>query len=241
MLLRHEIDLLELGFSRLAARFARTDHYDQEGSVSPIDWIRVNCHMTSNAVADRLAVGQRMLELPESLVDLYAGRIGFAHLTVLVRTANALGARFEESALVDKARGSSPGKFYHHCRHYRHAADPGGYAAMQAEQVENRRLSMSTWEDGSLLLSGVLDSMGGAALRSALEPLARRSGEHDHREREQRLADALVELAVGNRPAQIQVTSSLETLLGLAGAPGRWSSRFPSPPRRWRGWPATRA
>ncbi|MEO8745706.1 MAG: hypothetical protein ABI334_02040, partial [Candidatus Dormiibacterota bacterium] len=32
-------------------------------------------------------------------------------------------------------------------------------------------------------------------------------------------ADALVELAVGNKPAQIQVTSSLETLLGLCGAP----------------------
>jgi hypothetical protein len=42
---------------------------------------------------------------------------------------------------------------------------------------------------GSMLVNGVLDPEGGAALRSALEPLARRSGEHDHREREQRLAD----------------------------------------------------
>jgi hypothetical protein len=35
--LRREIDLLELGFSSLAAEFAQTDHYDQEGSLSPID------------------------------------------------------------------------------------------------------------------------------------------------------------------------------------------------------------
>jgi hypothetical protein len=68
-------------------------------------------------------------------------------------------------------------------------------------------------------LSGVLDAFGGAALRTALEPLAHKSGEHDKRERGQRLADALVELASGGpHPASIQVTSSVETLLGLAGA-----------------------
>ena len=76
------------------------------------------------------------------------------------------------------------------------------------------------WEDGSYVLNGVLDAVGGAAVRTALEPLARKSGEDDTRERDRRLADALVELAEGSmqRP-QIQVTSSVETLLGLAGAP----------------------
>ena len=71
-----------------------------------------------------------------------------------------------------------------------------------------------------MLISGILDPIGGAALRTALEPLARKSGTHDDRDRERRLADALVELASGGeQKAQIQVTSSLETLLGLAGAP----------------------
>src|SRR6266508_6857670 len=78
--LRYEIDKLELLFSRMAARFAATDYYDQAGSVSAVDWIRFNCHMTSNGAADRVAVGERMSELPASLVALQAGRIGFAHL-----------------------------------------------------------------------------------------------------------------------------------------------------------------
>jgi hypothetical protein len=60
--------------------------------------------------------------------------------------------------------------------------------------------------------------VGGAAVRSALEPLARPSGEHDDRNREQRLADAVVELSMGRRPAALQVTATLETLKGLAGA-----------------------
>ncbi|TMG57985.1 MAG: DUF222 domain-containing protein, partial [Chloroflexi bacterium] len=64
--------------------------------------------------------------------------------------------------------------------------------------------------------------VGGAALRTALEPLAKPMGKFDYRERPQRLADALVELATagGKVAVQMQVTSSIETLLGLLGAPG---------------------
>jgi hypothetical protein len=47
-------------------------------------------------------------------------------------------------------------------------------------------------------------------------------GKHDYRDRKQRLADALVELATagGKVKVQMQVTSSIETLLGLLGSPG---------------------
>ncbi len=217
---RHVIDLMELSFAQEAAEFAATNEYEQEGSVSPIDWIRINCHMTGPAAADRVAVGQLVTKLEQTVDALAYGQVGFAHLTVMARTADAVGAKFNETALLKKARENSPGKFHHICRHYRHAVDAGGFAAEQVEQVENRRFSLSTWFDGSLLLTGVLDSVGGAALRAALEPLARRSGAYDDRNRERRLADALVELASGgDQRAQIQVTSSLETLLGLAGAP----------------------
>ena len=55
---RYVIDLMELSFSREAAEYAATDDYEQQGSVSPIDWIRINCHMTGPAAADRVAVGK---------------------------------------------------------------------------------------------------------------------------------------------------------------------------------------
>ena len=70
-----------------------------------------------------------------------------------------------------------------------------------------------------MLLNGLLDPVGGAALRTALEPLARKSGAGDDRNREQRQADALVELAMAGQRTQLQVTSSVETLLGLLGSP----------------------
>jgi Domain of unknown function (DUF222) len=51
-------------------------------------------------------------------------------------------------------------------------------------------------------------------------PLARKSGADDYRSPERRNTDALVELASGGgSQAQIQVTSSIETLFALAGAP----------------------
>jgi hypothetical protein len=214
------IDLQEVAFAREAAEFAASDAWDEDGSVSAGDWMRFNCHMTAGAAANAIAVGESLERLPESHQAVVDGEIGFAHLAVMARTAEALGERFNEKLLVEKAKENSPGKFFYICHHARHAADPKTYAAGQAEQVQQRRLKLSTWMDGSLLISGQLDPIGGAAVLTAFAPLARRSGAHDDRDQEQRNADALVELASGGgSQAQIQVTSSLETLLGLAGAP----------------------
>ena len=228
---RLEIDQEEIEFSRLAAQFAQTNEYLRSGYATSIDWIRINCHMTGPAAADRVKVGEQLEKLPESTQAMRAGDIGFTHITAMSRTADALSrsdtaAAFEEAPLLELARDNTAGKFFYICRHARHAADPKGYAAEQAEQVENRSLRLSTWQDGSYLLSGVLDSVGGAALRTALEPLAKRAGKGDDRPRDRRLADGLVDLAmhaldtgVVSQRTHLQVTSSLETLLGLAGAP----------------------
>ena len=76
----------------------------------------------------------------------------------------------------------------------------------------------------------MFDSEGGAAIRTALEPLARRSGADDHRTYDRRMADALVDVAThaldnglvpqsASQRTHLQVTTSLETLMGLDGAP----------------------
>ena len=216
----HVIDLQLLSFAQEAAEFATTDAWEEDGSVSPTDWIRFNCHMTSVTAGDLIAVGENLSRLPGSVGAIFEREIGFAHVKTMARTADAVETKFVEAPLLEKARENSPGKFHHICTHYRHAADAEKYAAEQAEQVEQRRLKLSTWMDGSLLISGQLDPIGGAALLSKLVPLARKSGADDFRSPERRNADALVELASGGgSQAQLQVTSSLETLLALAGAP----------------------
>ena len=226
----HERDLLDLRASDLAARFAGSDEYDEQGCATAIDWIRLNCHLTSTVAADLVSVGKNLQRMPESVQAVSNGEIGFAHLKAMARTAAALGTKFDEAPLLEKARESSPGKFYYLCQHYRHAADRKGFEAEQKEQVENRMLWISTAEDGTVQLTGYFDPEGGATLRTAFEPLARRSGAHDDRSREKRLADAAVEVAAhalemglipqqGSQRTHLQVTTSLETLLGLPGAP----------------------
>jgi hypothetical protein len=225
----HESDLLQLQAAYLAAQFAASEEYDEQGYATPIDWIRFNCRVTSNVAADLIAVGKNLHRMPESVHAVSQGEIGFAHMKAMARTANAVGTKFDEALLLKQALENSPGKFYYICNHYRHAADRNGFEAEQAELVENRRLWITKCDDGTVLLNGTFDPEGGAALITAYGPLARKSGAHDNRSHEKRLADAAVEVAVhamdiGLIPQQatqrthLQVTTSLETLRGLPGA-----------------------
>jgi len=231
--LRHVVDLLELEFARLSGRFSETDEWDGGGFLSPIHWIRVNCHLGGGAAADPITVGQQLAELPLSAAALEEGGIGFSHLALIARTSEAVtdGPRsLDEGRLLAKGLELTVSQFRKACQHERHAADPNGFAEEERQAAEERTLTMSSFEDGGLFLKGVFDPVGGAAIRNALEPLARKSGRDDERRREQRLADALVELAGhaldsgaipdrGSQRPHLQVTASLETLLGRMGAP----------------------
>ena len=220
-------DMINLEFAKVAAAFAATDEYDEQGFDSPISWIKANCHLSGGAAADRVCVGEQLENLGESRMALGMGEIGFAHFALIAKTAAAVGEGFDEARLVRQARKQSVAKFRNTCTHARHAGDPKGFVDEEKEGVEARGLTLSTADDGVVLISGILDKLGGAALQTALEPLAKRAGKDDHRDRERRLADALVDLSMraldnGLVPqrAHLQVTASMETLLGLPGAPG---------------------
>src|SRR5258708_22492925 len=139
---RRVIDLQEIAFAREAAEFAASDAWDEDGSVSAIDWMRFNCHLNAGAAANAIAVGEMLERLPESHQAVVDCEIGVAHLATMARTAEALGDRFDEKVLVEKAKENSPGKVFYLCHHAPHAADPTAYAADQAEQVEPHRLRL---------------------------------------------------------------------------------------------------
>jgi hypothetical protein len=231
--LRHAIDLLELCYSRDSAAFAATDEHELQGSVTAVDWIRHNCKMSGHAAAERVCAGEKLESLAASVEATVDGRIGYAHLALLARTAAWIEERagcFQESALLAIAEDCSVSRFRHECHHARHAANPDDYAADEERVVDQRTMTMTLCEDGGYAFGGKLDSAGGAALRTALEPLARKSDADDDRHKNRRLADALVELAhhaldngivsqVANQRPHLQVTASFETLLGRIGSP----------------------
>src|SRR5436305_14685252 len=120
------INLLQVKFSQMAASFAATDEYDREGAYSPVHWIRVNCHLTSVAAGDRLAVGEHLKRVPQSVEAMAGGEIGFSHLALIAREAEALAESatnhpFDEEPLLGKARHFTVGRFRNFCHHERHA------------------------------------------------------------------------------------------------------------------------
>src|ERR1051326_2651429 len=218
--LAHQIDLLQLEFAREAAAYAGDWEDEVDGFTTAINWIRHNCHMTGPAVANSVCVGENLERLPAALAKVYSAELGYAHLVVLARTADDVGKEFDENDLLRVALESSPGKLHFQCRHYRHAKHPARVAAEEAELIEQRSLKFSQWPNGAMSLNGVLDPVGGAAVLTALQPLSRPLGGHDERTKDRRLADALVELASGGEvKASLQVTTSIETLASMAGAP----------------------
>src|SRR5260370_2334604 len=182
--------------------------------------------MPGGAAADRVCVGQQLERLANSAAAVTAGEIGFAHVAHIARTAARVGEKLDEARLLRHARKESVFKFHNTCLHAQHAADAKAVVEEEKEGVEARSLHLYTADDGCVLVKGILDKVGVAALRTAPEPLAKRAGKDDDRSRDRRLGDALVDLALHaldngapNQRPHLQVTTSLETLLGLAGAP----------------------
>jgi len=228
------INRLELFFARRAVGWANAVPADFDGN--PAGWIRGECRMTSHAAVTAIQVGTYEDDLPKSIDAFIDGRIGLAHLGLLAETAEFAGQLtapqvFEEGHLLRKAERLNVSRFRKECYHARHAMDAAACVTAAADDVEYRRLRIRPDGGGGLSISGYFDAESGALLRTALEPLARPSGPKEYRGRDQRLADALVELAAhrldhGEVPARasqrshLQVTTTLETLWGLAASPG---------------------
>jgi hypothetical protein len=232
-------DRLSLAFSkeaaRLSAEFRENETADRLDAPTAGEWIRHNCKMKSGAAYDSISVGEQLPRIAKCAQAMVVGEIGFAHLSVIARTASALSTTaaesvFPEDDLLAHARESTAGRLWHYCQRLRHALDRESVEQEHRVAVEERRLQLSVWEDGSVQISGQLDPVGGAALRTALEPLAQPMGESDDRSLQHRQGDAIVELSLHSLDAglvpqhasqrpHLQVTTTLETLQGLPGSP----------------------
>ena len=232
--LRHLIDLLELVFAKWAAEFAASDAWDQMGAGSAQEWIRHECNLSVVGAHSAVVTGEQLPELPKSRAAVTSGRIGYAHLAMLASTAAAIrepnpDKRFDEAPLLAKAEEHSVSKFRYDCMHERHAADAAGFLSDHRTDVEWRSFEMLPC-DGGFVLRGRVDGVAGATLKTAIDALAKRTGADDDRRQKRRNADALVELSnhaldsgelptVGGERPHVQVTATVETLMGLAGAP----------------------
>ncbi|HEV2035831.1 MAG TPA: DUF222 domain-containing protein [Candidatus Dormibacteraeota bacterium] len=231
--LRAVIDALEAEFAAEARSCQETGTHLADGSATVVTWISRLCGMSATSAADRLCVGAQLESLPKLADALRSGEIGYQSASLLCHLRDQLGEKrelFDEDEMLDLARKHSVASLRYLCRYARHVADPDGFFNDAEADFSRRRLHISLMSDGMHAIDGVLDPAGGAALRTALDSLARHLGPDDDRTHSQRMADSLVEMAHhamdevrlpkrnGVKP-HVSLTTTLEGLKNELGAP----------------------
>jgi hypothetical protein len=229
--LRAVIDALEAEFSAEARELERSGDHLIGGNITAASWISRTCGMSVPSASDRVCVGKQLESLPKVSGALSSGDIGYQAASVICHLREKLGDKvdgFDEEQWIGFAREYSIKDMNWLAAHTRYALDPDGFERDTEESYEERFLHISEM-NGMYHLSGVIDPEGGAALKSAVDALAKRLGQDDGRTPRQRRADALTEIVChamdegklprrnGVRP-HITVTTTVEGLKGELGA-----------------------
>jgi hypothetical protein len=227
------IDALEGDFASEARHAQQTGAHLADGNATVVTWISRLCAMSATSAADRVCVGAQLEALPKVAEALSSGEIGYQSASLLCHLRDQLGDKrelFDEDEMLELARRHSVFNLRQLCRYARHVADPDGFFNEAEADYSRRRLHVSLMPDGMHAIDGLLDPAGGAALRTALESLAKRLGPDDDRTHKQRMADAVAEMAhhamdEGRLPKRngvkphVTVTTTLEGLKNEVGAP----------------------
>ena len=199
---------------------------------SACTWVARTCSISPTSAADRLCVGEQLEAMPRVAAALSSGEIGYQATSVichLQKHVSEIEARIDEEMWIANARRFSLKDLRDIATSTWHAVDPEGFGRAVEESFERRQLFISE-SNGMYRLDGWLEAEGGAAVKTAIEALAKPLGSADQRTNKQRRADALVEMAHhamsqgtlprrnGVRP-HITVHTTVEGLKGELGAP----------------------
>src|SRR5438067_9488205 len=223
------IDPLEAVFAEGVRLLDKSGEYQADGALSVIDWLRSSCKLSGGAAAERVGIARQLEKLPQTEAAFASGALGYQHVVVMARAAEHVGAtavRKEEASLLQAAQTMDPGRFTGVAKNFEHRVDAAGALAEANRAYQRRYFHIGEPQDGLVRLDGVLDTEGGATLRTALQPFMK-PVKDDARNYGQRSVDALMELCrqggsggkrdgAGPRP-QLIIRASLDTLAGTKG------------------------
>jgi hypothetical protein len=230
---RAVIDSLDGDFSANARDCARAGEHLVAGSITAASWIARTCGMSISSASDRVRVGEQLESLPMVAAALGSGEISYQAASALCHLHERLGEHregFDEEEMVGYAREYSVSELRKLCRLAWHVANPDGFFNEAEADFTRRYFHINQLPDGMFAVDGVLDPVGGAAFKTAVDVLAKPKGSEDERTARQRRADAVGELAMhameqGTLPRRhavkphINLTMTLEGLKGELGVP----------------------
>lgn len=208
------------------------------GEPSEDDWTREEVsaalRLSAGTAQRRLDVARALISrLPDTREALTAGSVSYLQAAEIAEATEPLpaaaGAAVERQVLA-RASDQTLAELRRAVRRSVLAVDPRSATERHAKATEDRSVRMWPLSDGMAVVEAQLTAAGAATLMTALDALAVRRQPEDDRGVDARRADALVSLAEnalrdpdlprqhGSR-AQVSVSVSLETLLGLTGSP----------------------
>ena len=224
------IDRLQGKLCRVvAAATQRGDNLRAEQSAC--SWVAAQCLISKTAAADRLCVGEQLAHLPKIAEALGSGKIGYQAASVICHLSEQVGEKrqyIEEEHWIDFAQHFSLKELRYLTLEARLRWDVEGFEGKLEEDCELRSLDISQTAGGMYRVDAWLDPVSGAAVKTAIESLAKPLGSRDRRTAKQRRADALVEavhhaMSVGSLPRRngvrphISVNTTIEGLKGEIG------------------------
>jgi len=169
--IREWVVQLEAVFAGGLRRFDTSGQYKADGALSLIDWLRWKAKLSAGAAMERVTIARQLEQLPRTRQAFASGDVGYQHVALLARTAEKVGAETvqgEETNLLKSAETMDPGQFAGVAKAFEYRVDHAAALAEANRAYTRRYLHISDAKDGLVHLEGLLDSEGGATLKTAL-------------------------------------------------------------------------
>jgi Domain of unknown function (DUF222)/HNH endonuclease len=226
---------LDATVARAMASFDRASEWSEDGARSAATWVATETRRPRGELRRWLGLGRAMRAMEATAAAWSSGEISRAHVELLVPVSTGVTAsafRRDEEKLLSWATDLSFTEFRREVIFWRQLEDPDGVETDAAEQVGNRTAFLVRGFEGSWLGRLCFDAVGGTIVAAEVMRLEEELFEADwaeakarlgrdplqselRRSRDQRIADAFVEMAVRSAatPPDAQRPKPLFTVL----------------------------
>ena len=192
------IDSYLMELARLARGFERDRGYEHDGCPNSVAWLKLQGRLSTAMAMEVMAVARRLPELPEVERAAESGAIGFEHAAAIADAADKLGSESllaHVGELVQKAEQVDPSSFRQEVKKVEQQVDAELMRREAEHAYRSRYLDVTKKADGRVKVDGLLDPVGGALLKTALDAALGARSDDETRSERQRRADALVDVA----------------------------------------------
>jgi len=195
--LQHRIDAERL---RLVEAVDRSGDALAAGAVNTKAWLHHECGLAKGAAGRDVRTARRLEDFPAWTAAFAAGAVSRGHVDILVKAATAERVEHfaaNEELLLAKARQFGPDDFARVMSRACEVIDTDRGADDARDQIQRRRLHLSTTLDGMGILDGIFDPESTLVLNTALEHFIALDPNQPGETRSiaQRRADAAVSMA----------------------------------------------